>query len=236
MSAMAKIKHLIQRITSSPIRATSRDHGKESEELSYWNGRKQVEGVLANKHYKYFYTTHFGLDDFFYSNKTILDIGCGPRGSLEWASTALRRVGLDPLAKEYLRLGADKHQMEYIASPSENIPLKDAECDVVASFNSLDHVESIERSLAEIKRVTRAGGLFLLIVEVNHPPTSCEPHQLSPEKLIEALAPELVCETFQTYKIMPGGMYDSIYANEKRPSSERDKNGYLSVRFTRVAV
>jgi ubiquinone/menaquinone biosynthesis C-methylase UbiE len=192
--------------------------------------------VLANKHYKYFYTTHFGLDDSFYSNKTILDIGCGPRGSLEWATTALRRVGLDPLAKEYLRLGADKHQMEYVDAPSEKIPMKDAECDVVTSFNSLDHVKSIERSLAEIKRVTRAGGLFLLMVEVNHPPTSCEPHQLSPENLIEALAPEFMCETFQTYKIVPGGMYDSIYANEKLLPEEKGKAGYFSARFTRMAV
>ena len=30
------------------------------------------------------------------------DIGCGPRGSLEWATMAAERVGLDPPVNKYL--------------------------------------------------------------------------------------------------------------------------------------
>jgi len=54
-----------------------------------------------------------------------LDIGCGPRGSLEWADMTKERYGLDPLANEYLKLGADKHKMKYVASGAEKIPFED---------------------------------------------------------------------------------------------------------------
>lgn len=109
---------LFSRIASkrSPVKR------KEFNELFYWKGRKEAEGVLSNEHCKYFYTTHFGLDEAYYRHKVILDIGCGPRGSLEWASMASRRIGLDPLTKEYMQLGANLHKMEYLDAPSENIP------------------------------------------------------------------------------------------------------------------
>lgn len=208
---------------------------KEFNEHYYWKLRKQAEGVLSNQHYKHFYTTHFGLRDDDYVGKVVLDIGCGPRGSLEWASMASRRMGLDPLAAEYLRLGAEQHRMEYIDAPSENIPLKDAECDVVCSFNSLDHVEDVERTLKEIKRVTRAGGLFLLLVETNHAPTDCEPHRLTPQGLIASLKPEFKCEGLQVYRPVRGGIYNSILADERVPQpADTTEQGFLSARFIRT--
>lgn len=208
---------------------------KEFNELNYWRQRKQIEGVLSNSHYKHFYTAHFGLDDSYYINKIILDIGCGPRGSLEWASMAKRRIGLDPLAEEYLKLGANQHQMEYICSPSEDIQMKDAECDAVFSFNSLDHVENVDQTLNEIIRITRPGGLFLLLVEVNHPPKVCEPHELTPNNIVESLKGDFICECLQVYKPVVIGMYQSILEDKKVSNPECTKdNGYLSARFLRI--
>ncbi|MGH7908947.1 MAG: hypothetical protein ACRENW_03740 [Thermodesulfobacteriota bacterium] len=83
-------------------------------ELEYWQRRKLKEGDLSNEHYKYFYTKHFGLDDSFYTGKKILDIGCSPRGSLEWADLVVERVGVDPLVESYKALGIDKHKMRYV--------------------------------------------------------------------------------------------------------------------------
>ena len=77
----------------------------------------RTEGSLANTHFKYFYTAHFGLTDGDYAGKFVADIGCGPRGTLEWATMASRRVGVDPLANGYVRLGASRHKMEYINTP-----------------------------------------------------------------------------------------------------------------------
>ena len=77
-----------------------------SGELAHWSERKDSEGLLENYWFEHFYTTYFGLSLADYMGKRALDIGYGPRGSLEWATTALEQVGLDPLADGYLRLGA----------------------------------------------------------------------------------------------------------------------------------
>jgi ubiquinone/menaquinone biosynthesis C-methylase UbiE len=240
---LRKIKNLIKRLILLPKNLYERFlkrffpvHWKETNELKYWKGVQNKEGVLSNEHYVHFYTGHFGLDSSYYAKKIILDIGCGPRGSLEWAGMASRRIGLDPLANEYLKLGAKQHQMEYIDAPSEKIPLKDGECDAVFSFNSLDHVEDIDLTIKEIKRVTRPSGIFLLLVEVNHPPTDTEPHELKLESLINSLSPEFECETLQVYKPVLYGMYQSIIADVKISDPQNTQEaGYLSAKFKRVA-
>ena len=58
---------------------------KAESELAFWQDRLKQQGELTNDHYETVYTTRFGLEKAFYRGKKILDIGCGPRGSLEWA-------------------------------------------------------------------------------------------------------------------------------------------------------
>jgi ubiquinone/menaquinone biosynthesis C-methylase UbiE len=148
---------------------------KRRAEFTYWKRKHTEAGHLNNAFYEWVYTTYFGLTPDFYAEKRVLDIGCGPRGSLEWAHKARECVGVDPLANKYQELGADAHAMRYVEAGAESIPLPDQHFDVVAAFNSLDHVEDVDRAVMEIKRLTKPGGLFLLIVEVNHPPTNTEP-------------------------------------------------------------
>lgn len=207
---------------------------KELKELSYWKKIKKIEGTLSNSHYEYFYTSHFGFEKPFYNDKILLDLGCGPRGSLEWAKNAERRIGLDPLALEYLKLGADKQKMEYIASGSERIPLNDGACDAIFSFNSLDHVENIQETIQEIKRCVAPGGIFLLLVEVNHPSTACEPHNLTPKNLVDSLRPEFKAENVQVFKPEGAGMYDSIkLGNTFEDPLNCHDTGYFSAIFVR---
>lgn len=211
---------------------------KRYNELRFWKNYLKTRGRFSNTHYVYFYTTHFGLETSDYCGKVILDIGCGPMGSLEWASMAARRIGLGPLAGEYLKLGAAQHQMEYMKAPSENIPLGTGECQVVLAFNSLDHVDDIFTTIMEIKRITQPGGIFLLLVEVNHPPTSCEPINLSPKFLLEAFQPEFACETIRLYQpVFPDRIYESIKADMQLPHPQDSaEHGYLSARFRRLAA
>jgi lipopolysaccharide biosynthesis glycosyltransferase len=149
---------------------------KRRSELKFWK-RMYVErdGHLPNSHYEPLYTSVYGLQRKDYEAKRVLDIGCGPCGSLEWANMAAQRVGLDPLVPEYLNLGATKHKMEYVASRSENIPFPDGYFDIVTCLNALDHVDDLEVTIQEIKRVTKRHGLFLLSVEIDHPPSETEP-------------------------------------------------------------
>jgi ubiquinone/menaquinone biosynthesis C-methylase UbiE len=153
-------------------------HAKEREELGYWKSRLAAEGQLSNERYLKSYTSTFDIEPDFYAGKRILDIGCGPRGSLEWADMAAERVGLDTLVPKYLKMGADRHKMTYVAASSDAIPFPAEYFEVVCSFNSLDHVANVQKTITEIKRVVCPGGLFLLITEVNHRPTASEPHKL----------------------------------------------------------
>jgi len=153
---------------------------KEFFELCYWKTVKLFSKNLSNNsHYKYFYTENFSIPEEFYENKSILDIGCGPRGSLEWADMAKERIGMDPLADQYLKMGAREHKMTYLRAYVEDIPFPDNYFDVICSFNSLDHVENMELACKEIRRVLKPGGLFLLLVDIHTKPTLTEPQTMN---------------------------------------------------------
>jgi SAM-dependent methyltransferase len=188
------------------------DRAKRSAELRYWRRRKALEGTLGQWHFEFFYTDHFGLGGPFYSGKAVLDIGCGPRGSLEWADMAATRVGLDPLAESYRELGIDGHAMTYVSAPAEEMPFPDDSFDVVSSFNSLDHVDNLDRAVREIKRVLRPGGLFLLLTAVGLPPRDAEPQSLS-WRVVDRFAPELDPVEVRQLEWTQDGMYDGILAD-----------------------
>ena len=176
---------------------------KGEAELAFWQERVAAEGRLGNSHYEGLFTAMFGLTRDHYAGARVLDIGCGPRGSLEWADHAAERVGLDPLVDGYRSLGIDRHAMTYVAAPAERIPFPDGHFDVVTSINSLDHVDDLAATLAEIARVLRPGGDFLLEVEIGHPATSTEPHDLWFD-LLDDLAPSFEVVDERAYELPEG--------------------------------
>lgn len=198
---------MIERIKNQAFRIY-----REANELTYWKSRKAVEGTLSNKHYEQFYTSHFGLSLDFYSGKRVLDIGCGPRGSLEWADMSLKRIGLDPLAKEYLKLGAAGHKMRYVAGAAESIPFPDRVFDIVCAFNSLHRVANLKLTVTEIVRVMNPGGLFLLLSEVNNDPTVCDPIEF-PWYFVQSFSPYFDLLQERHFEKKAGGMYESILEN-----------------------
>jgi SAM-dependent methyltransferase len=147
-------------------------------EFAYWKSRQLEEGTLDNRWYQGIFTTRLNLTPEFYAGKRILDIGSGPRGSLEWADMAAERVCLDPLVPRYRALGIDKHKARYVDAPAERIPFPDGHFDVVSSINSLDHVDDVDQAIREMTRVLAPGGMILLIVEIHPRPTIAEPHAL----------------------------------------------------------
>jgi SAM-dependent methyltransferase len=200
-------------------------------ELLYWLNVRARSGRLTSDHYAGFYTDHFGLSVADYAGKRILDIGCGPRGSLEWANDAAERVGLDPLADQYKRLGTDRHRMRYVASGAEAIPFPDGYFDVVCSFNSLDHVDDLDKVVSEIGRVVRPGGLFLLITDVNHAPTLTEPLTLSWD-ITQRFTPPLELVDSRRFEKKDGGVYQSLLRGAAYDESDpAPRYGILSARF-----
>jgi ubiquinone/menaquinone biosynthesis C-methylase UbiE len=152
---------------------------KAAAELAYWQGKKREEGALTNRHYEYFFTTFFGLTKDFYVGKRVLDVGCGPRGSLEWADSVAERVGTDPLSDVYRGLGTQTHGMCYRTWPAEAIEVEDSHFDVVSCFNVLDHVDNLRRAINEMTRVLRKGGLLLLMTDVRQASDAAHPQVLT---------------------------------------------------------
>jgi 2-polyprenyl-3-methyl-5-hydroxy-6-metoxy-1,4-benzoquinol methylase len=121
--SIKSLRHIFSRLYNRVEARIFPLHHKERHEMAYWRSELAAEGRLTNEWYLQFYTSTFDLEPSFYAGKRILDIGCGPRGSLEWADMAAERVGLDSLVPMYLKMGADRHKMTYVAASSDAIPL-----------------------------------------------------------------------------------------------------------------
>ena len=203
---------------------------KEFFELCYWKTVKLFSKSLTkNSHYKYFYTDNFSIPEEFYKDKTILDIGCGPRGSLEWADMAKERIGMDPLAEQYLKMGAKEHKMSYVKAYVENIPFPDNYFDVICSFNSLDHVENMKLACQEIKRTLKNDGLFLLLVDIHTMPTLTEPQTMNWNFIAEyfpefEVLEEKHLERTETYKI-----YSNV--RNSKPAKKEAITGVLTAKL-----
>lgn len=209
------------------------DSLKSRKELDFWKSRKSLEGRLANSGYEYFFTEHFGLTRDSYKGKKVLDIGCGPRGSLEWAEGSAQRIGLDPLVPQYAELGITEHAMRYVAAHSESIPFPDNYFDVVSSINSLDHVSNLVRTIPEIIRVTASGGLFLLLTELNHPATICEPMEFSFD-VVDRFRPAFRLVEERRYERSPGGIHETLLAdNRYDETDQRPRYAVLSAKFVK---
>lgn len=201
-------------------------------EIIFWRYKKIVEGTLNNNHFKEFFTDFFELNESNYNNKKVLDIGCGPRGSLEWANSSLERYGLDPLADKYVKMEGKNHKMKYINSGAEKIPFDDAYFDIVSSLNSLDHVDDLDVCIKEIKRIVKPGGLFLLISDIHSFPTVAEPSNFGWD-ISKKFKPEFEIEMEKHYE--GSNMYKSLREGiEYNHSNTEDRYGILSLKLKRV--
>ena len=225
---------MLKRLRGIGRRARTSTSEKNDAEIAFWRERRAIEGELTGPHYADLFGWVFGLDRDFFESRSILDVGCGPRGSLEWAGPGLR-VGLDPLSQRYIELGVDGHAMQYVAAGAEAMPFSDGAFDIVASLNSLDHVDDVDHATREIVRVLRPGGTFLLITEVGHEPTPTEPVTFGFD-IVDSFGPELTVVSTASYEMPHKLVHASVIAAVPYDSTDtRRRSGILTARFEKRA-
>ena len=87
----------------------------------------------------------------------VLNLGCGTGGfNVAAAEAGVRIVGVDA-DEEAIAIAAARGR-GYVRAASEALPFRDGAFSLVYCFSVIEHVASVERTIAEMVRVTRRGG------------------------------------------------------------------------------
>jgi SAM-dependent methyltransferase len=158
---------------------------KYNEELNYWR-QNYVNGKWKDNGYYQEWMLHILAKESsqsFLADKIVADFGCGPMGSLNWATEARLRIGIDVLSDAYSEFDINAQNMVYVISSETRIPLPSNYVDVLFACNSLDHVANLPAMCGEILRVLRQGGTLVGSFNMNEPGTFSEPQTLTEETL-----------------------------------------------------
>lgn len=208
---------------------------KNSAELSFWRSKLEIDkGRFHNSHYEKLMLAMAGeSSDDFLKGKIVADFGCGPRGSLVWARSAALRIGIDVLADHYadeFTSNIISHEMIYLKSTENVIPLPSHFVDIIFTLNAIDHVDNFSVMCAEIKRVLKPGGQFIGSFNLEEPASPCEPQQLNEKIIKENLLSDLEVKSYRITR--KGPKYGNIYAPffEGNLSYEPGQEGLLWVK------
>lgn len=131
---------------------------------NWWDGSQRFLRLLHNlvpTRMRYFSTL---VAD--WAGMTVLDLGCGGGFMAEvLAQKGASVVGVDPCASavEAAREHATAQglSIEYRVGSGEHVPMESVAADCVVCVDVLEHVESVDGVLDEVRRVLKPGGIFL---------------------------------------------------------------------------
>ena len=90
-----------------------------------------------------------------YNNGKVLDLGCGPLAWPDYLPKGTEEVyGIDPKPSEFSGI--------FILGMAEQLPFGNNFFDDVVCATSLDHVLDVDRAIAEVSRVLKSHGKFLV--------------------------------------------------------------------------
>jgi len=95
----------------------------------------------------------------------VLDVGCGGGYTCEFLAARGAIVsGIDQsqaCIQSAIEHAKPDYSIDYQAGLAENLPYLDSSFDVVVCVDVLEHMADVERSIAQIQRVLKSGGIFL---------------------------------------------------------------------------
>lgn len=140
------------------------------EDFVWWNDDPNSHGVLLRYfinpiRFTYFCEVMKQTVDTAVSGSKILDVGCGG-GYLceEFAKMGFQVTGIDPSRRTIQ--GAKAHSVQthlfidYWEGRAESLPFDDSSFDYVSCCDVLEHVDDLGKTISEISRALKPGGLF----------------------------------------------------------------------------
>lgn len=97
--------------------------------------------------------------------KVVLDLASGAGyGTKMLAVTAKKVYGVDNNreAIEYAKKNYSTKNIEFLVGEATNIPLDDNSIDLIVSFETLEHIKDYKKFLAQVKRVLKKDGVFIV--------------------------------------------------------------------------
>lgn len=166
-----------------------------------------------------------------------VEIGAGTGLNLRhWpdAVTHLLACEPEPHMAERLRAKVDDERVEVVLAPGEAIPAADASVDVVVSTLVLCTVDDVDRTVREVARVLRPGGVFALLehIESDRPGVRRFQHVVEPAWRVVARGchltrdprPSLAAHGFDVSDLVEGRLPGSA------PFTERIVRGHATAR------
>ena len=93
---------------------------------------------------------------------TLLDHGCASGGTmLPFLEAGWRAIGIDP-HEESVRKGVEELELDIRVASGECLPFEDGKFDLVISLGSLEHVHDFRKSMSELHRVLKDGGVLFI--------------------------------------------------------------------------
>ncbi|MBR0471495.1 MAG: class I SAM-dependent methyltransferase [Methanosphaera sp.] len=148
--------------------------------MGFFDNMRKPQGKLGNIQLKSMNKEHtpvslWGLKHLnIQTNDTILDIGCGGGINIKrMAKNAKKVYGIDysiesvKLSKEVNKTLITEGKVEIMEGNVKKLPFEDDTFDIITAFETVYFWPDIEQSFAEVKRILKPGGTFLIGMETN---------------------------------------------------------------------
>jgi SAM-dependent methyltransferase len=125
----------------------------------------------------------------------VLDVGCGISSVLHYVKGS-KRVGVDPLADDYLKVYNYPEGIEVKKGFGEDLEFNNELFDVVFCSNVLDHTTNPQKNINEIWRVLKPGGYFVLTLELFDEKKRrdvAHPHAITRKDVIDLTGDDFSC-------------------------------------------